>query len=59
MKLCISKDDGAELVLAEKVGEDWKPSATLSADMAAFLKGSDPEKFELWVEDDEEEDDDD
>jgi hypothetical protein len=58
MKLCISKDDGAELVLAEQVGKEWKPTATLAADMAAFLKDADPEKFELWVEDDEDEDDD-
>jgi hypothetical protein len=54
MKLFIGKPEG-ELVLAEQVGGAWKPSATLTADMTAFLAGADPEQFELWVEEDDEE----
>jgi hypothetical protein len=53
MKLFIGKPDGSELVLAEEASGAWKPSATLAADMAAFLAGADPEQFELWVEEDE------
>jgi hypothetical protein len=54
MKLCIGKPDGGELVLAEEAGGAWKPSATLSSEMATFLAGADPEQFELWVEEDDE-----
>jgi hypothetical protein len=55
MKLFIGKPDGSELVLAEEASGAWKPSATLTTDMTAFLAGADPEQFELWVEDDDEE----
>jgi hypothetical protein len=50
MKLILGKSDDSELVLAEQVNGEWRPTATLSADMTAFLKGCDPEEFELWVE---------
>lgn len=53
MKLCIGKPDGSELVLAQQDGSAWTPSASLSSDLSAFLAGSDPEQFELWVEEDE------
>jgi hypothetical protein len=55
MKLFIGKPDGTELVLAEEASGAWKPPATLAADMTKFLVGSDPEQFELWVEEDDEE----
>jgi hypothetical protein len=50
MKLVIGKPDDTELVLAEHAGGTWTPSATVSADLAAFLKGCDPEELEMWVE---------
>jgi len=50
MKLMIAKPDGTELVLAEQADGGWRPTATLAADMATFLKGADPEQFEMWVE---------
>ena len=55
MKLFIGKPDGTELVLAEQASGAWKPSATIVADMTTFLVVSDPEQFELWVEEDDEE----
>lgn len=51
MKLMLGKPDETSIALAEQVNGVWKPSPTLAADMAAFLAGSDPEQFEMWVED--------
>ena len=56
MKLKIGKPDGSELVLAEQVADAWRPSPSLSGDMAAFLQGADPEEFELWVEEPDDDD---
>ena len=50
MKLIIGKPDDTELVLAEHVGGVWTPNPKLAAEMAAFLRGADPEQFEMWVE---------
>ena len=50
MKLIIGKSDDTQLVMAEHVDGTWRPSPTLAADFAAFLKGADPEEFEMWVE---------
>jgi hypothetical protein len=50
MKLMLGKPDDTAILLAQRVGEDWKPSPSLSTDMTAFLRGADPEEFELWVE---------
>ena len=50
MKLVIGKPDDTELVLAEHADGVWKPPATLTADLAAFLQGADPEELEMWVE---------
>ncbi len=50
MKLVIGKPDETEIVLAQQVGGVWRPNPNLAADMAAFLKGADPEQFEMWVE---------
>jgi hypothetical protein len=50
MKLVLGKPDGKELVLAEHKAGSWQPNPNLTADMAAFLQGSDPEQFEMWVE---------
>ena len=44
------KPDDTELMLAEQVAGAWRPNPNLAADMAAFLKGADPEQFEMWVE---------
>lgn len=54
MQLKIGKPDGGELLLAEHTNGGWRASPTLATDMAAFLKDSDPEQFELWVEEDDE-----
>jgi hypothetical protein len=51
MKLMLGKPDDTAITLAEQTAGVWKPSPTLAADMAAFLQGSDPEQFEMWVED--------
>ena len=50
MKLMLGKPDDSEIVLAEQSGGVWRPNPNLSADLAAFLQGADPEKFEMWVE---------
>jgi hypothetical protein len=50
MKLVLGKPDDKELVIAEHVGGVWKPNPNLTANMAAFLQGSDPEQYEMWVE---------
>ena len=50
MKLMLGKPEDSEMVLAEQVGDAWRPNPNLAADMAAFLQGSDPEQFEMWVE---------
>ena len=50
MKLMLGKPDETELVLAEQVGGAWQPNPKLAAEFAAFLQGSDPEQFEMWVE---------
>jgi hypothetical protein len=50
MKLVLGKPDDTEVVLAEQVGGAWRPSPNLSTELAAFLKDSDPEEFEMWVE---------
>ncbi|HEV8694031.1 MAG TPA: hypothetical protein VGQ93_07595 [Lysobacter sp.] len=38
------------MTLAEQSDGVWKASPTLAADMAKFLQGSDPEQFEMWVQ---------
>ena len=50
MKLMLGKPDDTELTLAEHVSGAWRPNPNLAADMATFLKGADPEQFEMWVE---------
>ena len=50
MKLMLGKPDDTEIVLAEQVGGTWRPNSNLMAGMAAFLQGTDPEQFEMWVE---------
>ena len=50
MKLMLGKPDDTAITLAEQVAGVWKPSASLSSDMASFLRDSDPEQFEMWVE---------
>jgi len=50
MKLMLGKPDDTELMLAEQVAGAWGPNPNLAAEMAAFLKGADPEQFEMWVE---------
>ena len=50
MKLMLGKPEDSEMVLAEQVGGAWRPNPNLAADTAAFLQGSDPEQFEMWVE---------
>ena len=49
MKLVMGKPDDSELVLAEQVGDAWRPNPHLAAEMA-FLQGADPEQFEMRVE---------
>jgi hypothetical protein len=53
MKLVIGKSDGNEIVIAEENGGVWKPSSNLAPELEAFLKGANPEDFEMWVEEDE------
>ena len=50
MKLVIGKPDDSEIVLAEQAGGAWKPNPNLAAELATFLQGADPERFEMWVE---------
>ena len=50
MKLMLGKPDDTELMLAEQVAGPWRLNPNLAAEMAAFLKGADPEQFEMWVE---------
>ena len=50
MKLVLGKPDDSELVLAEQSGGTWRPNPNLTAEMAAFLQGADPDQFEMWVE---------
>jgi hypothetical protein len=50
MKLMLGKSDESEIVLAEQVGGSWRPNPNLTAEMAKFLQGADPEQFEMWVE---------
>lgn len=50
MKLVIGKSDDSEIVLAEQVNGAWKPNPNLTAELAAFLQGANPEEFEMWVE---------
>lgn len=50
MKLVLGKPDESEIVLAEEAGGVWKPNPNLVSELAAFLKGADPEDFEMWVE---------
>ena len=50
MKLIIGKPDETEIVLAEQAGGVWRPNPNLAAEMATFLKGTDPEQFEMWVD---------
>jgi hypothetical protein len=50
MKLMLGKPEDSEIVLAEQVGGAWRVNPNLSAEMAAFLQGADPEQFEMWVE---------
>jgi len=51
MKLIIGKPDETEIVLAEHVAGAWQPNPNLTSDMSTFLRGADPEQFEMWVED--------
>jgi hypothetical protein len=51
MKLVLGKPDDSELVLAQQVNGTWQPNPNVAAELAAFLKGSDPEEFEMWIED--------
>jgi hypothetical protein len=53
MKLVIGKPDGSEVAIAEETGGAWIPSPNLTAELEAFLKGANPEDFEMWVEEDE------
>ena len=50
MKLMLGKPDATHIALAEETDGVWKPSPTLTTDMAKFLQGADPEQFEMWVE---------
>ena len=50
MKLMLGKPDDTAIILAKQVGGVWKHNPSLSSDMASFLQGSDPEQFEMWVE---------
>ena len=50
MKLMIGKPDDSAITLAEQVEGAWKPNPNLAAEVARFLKGADPEQFEMWVE---------
>jgi hypothetical protein len=50
MKLMLGRPDDTEITLAEQSGGEWKPSPTLTADLAKFLQGADPEQIEMWVE---------
>ena len=50
MKLMLGKPDEGEIVLAEQAGGVWRPNPNLSTELTAFLKGADPEQFEMWVE---------
>ena len=50
MKLMLGRPDEGELVLAEQVGGAWRPNPNLATEMASFLRGADPEQFEMWVE---------
>jgi hypothetical protein len=54
MKLIIGKPDDSEVVLAQEVGGTWTPNPNLATDIATFLRGADPEQFEMWVEEPEE-----
>ena len=49
----LGKPDDTELVLAGQTGGSWRPNPNLAPEMAAFLRGADPEQFEIWVEEDE------
>jgi hypothetical protein len=53
MKLVLGKPDDSEVVIAEHVSGSWQPNPKLMAELAVFLKDSDPEDFEMWVEEDE------
>ena len=53
IKLVIGKPDDSEVVIAEETGGTWKPNQNLLAQLEAFLKGANPEDFEMWVEEDE------
>jgi hypothetical protein len=50
MKLIIGRPDETEVVLAEEVNGAWTPNPNIASEMASFLKGADPEQFEMWVE---------
>jgi hypothetical protein len=50
MKLMLGKPDDTTITLAEQSGGVWKPNPNLLADMVTFLKGADPEQFEMWVD---------
>jgi hypothetical protein len=50
MRLMLGKPDDTAITLAQQLGGVWKPNPSLSSDMASFLQGSDPEQFEMWVE---------
>jgi hypothetical protein len=50
MKLIIGKPDESQIVLAEQTGGAWRPNPNLTAELATFLQGADPEQFEMWVE---------
>src|SRR5689334_15993888 len=50
MKLMLGRPDEAELVLAEQNGGAWQPNPNLMKDMTTFLQGSNPDQFEMWVE---------
>ena len=50
MKLKIGKPDETEIELAEHVAGVWRPNPNLAANLTTFLRGADPEQFEMWVE---------
>ena len=50
MKLMLGRPDETELVLAEQNGGAWQPNPNLMKDMTTFLQGSNPDQFEMWVE---------
>jgi hypothetical protein len=52
MKLSIGTEEKA-IVIAGQSGGVWKPNPNLMTELEAFLKGADPEQFEMWVEEDE------